>query len=132
MVQWWWKQKYTNLNSRLWGSYPESGSSGICSYDLFDANTKSSFEFIVYLNKTRNETALSIVEEGQVSNLQVSNLVVEISNPQLQGDELTYNVRILEGEPPATNRLIKKLLATINYLYAVGFSQFIAKSGAFS
>lgn len=86
-------------------------------YDLFDANTKSSFEFIVYLNKTWNETALSIVEEGEVSNL-----VVEISNPQLQGDKLTYKVRILKGEPPATNLLIKKLLATINYLYAVGFS----------
>ena len=41
--------------------------------------------------------ALSIVGNGQVSNL-----VVEISNPQLQGDELTYNVRVLEGEPPAT------------------------------
>ncbi len=41
--------------------------------------------------------ALSIVGDGQVSNL-----VVEISNPQLQGDQLTYDVQILQGKPPAT------------------------------
>jgi hypothetical protein len=41
--------------------------------------------------------SLSIVGDGQVSNV-----VVEISNPQLQGDELTYDVEIIEGEPPAT------------------------------
>jgi hypothetical protein len=31
----------------------------------------------------------------------VSDLVVELSNPQLSGDDLTYDVRILEGTPPA-------------------------------
>ena len=40
---------------------------------------------------------LIIVGDGQVSNL-----VVEISNPQLQGDQLTYDVQILQGKPPAT------------------------------
>jgi hypothetical protein len=32
----------------------------------------------------------------------VSDLVVELSNPQLSGDDLTYDVRLLEGTPPAT------------------------------
>ena len=42
--------------------------------------------------------ALSIVGEGQVTSV-----VVEISNPQLEGDELSYEVvQILEGELPAT------------------------------
>ncbi len=40
--------------------------------------------------------ALSIVGEGQVTNV-----VLELLNPQLQGDELTYNVQVLEGELPA-------------------------------
>jgi hypothetical protein len=31
----------------------------------------------------------------------VSDLVVELSNPQLSGDDLTYDARILEGTPPA-------------------------------
>ena len=31
----------------------------------------------------------------------VSDLVVELSNPQLSGNDLTYDVRILEGTPPA-------------------------------
>jgi hypothetical protein len=31
----------------------------------------------------------------------VSDLVVELSNPQLSGDDLTYDVRLLEGTPPA-------------------------------
>ena len=31
----------------------------------------------------------------------VADLVVELSNPQLSGDDLTYNARILEGTPPA-------------------------------
>src|SRR6266536_5599866 len=31
----------------------------------------------------------------------VSDLVVEIINPQLSGDDLTYDARILEGTPPA-------------------------------
>jgi hypothetical protein len=31
----------------------------------------------------------------------VSDLVVELSNPQLSGDDLTYDARILEGSPPA-------------------------------
>jgi hypothetical protein len=31
----------------------------------------------------------------------VSDLVVELSNPQLSGDDLTYDVRLLEGAPPA-------------------------------
>ena len=31
----------------------------------------------------------------------VSDLVVELSNPQLSGNDLTYNARILEGTPPA-------------------------------
>jgi hypothetical protein len=31
----------------------------------------------------------------------VSDLVVELSNPQLFGDDLTYDVRLLEGTPPA-------------------------------
>jgi hypothetical protein len=30
----------------------------------------------------------------------VSDLVVELSNPQLSGNDLTYNARILEGTPP--------------------------------
>ena len=30
----------------------------------------------------------------------VSDLVVELSNPQLAGDDLTYDARILEGTPP--------------------------------
>jgi hypothetical protein len=32
----------------------------------------------------------------------VADLVVELSNPQLSGDDLTYDVRLLEGTPPAT------------------------------
>jgi hypothetical protein len=40
---------------------------------------------------------LSIVGEGQVTSV-----IVEIANPQLQGDELSYQVvQILEGELPA-------------------------------
>jgi hypothetical protein len=31
----------------------------------------------------------------------VSDLVVELSNPQLSGDDLTYDARLLEGTPPA-------------------------------
>jgi hypothetical protein len=31
----------------------------------------------------------------------VSDLVVELSNPQLSGNDLTYDARILEGTPPA-------------------------------
>jgi hypothetical protein len=31
----------------------------------------------------------------------VADLVVELSNPQLSGDDLTYDARILEGTPPA-------------------------------
>jgi hypothetical protein len=31
----------------------------------------------------------------------VADLVVELSNPQLSGDDLTYDVRLLEGTPPA-------------------------------
>src|SRR6266498_269377 len=31
----------------------------------------------------------------------VSDLVVELSNPQLAGNDLTYDARILEGTPPA-------------------------------
>jgi hypothetical protein len=31
----------------------------------------------------------------------VSDLVVELSNPQFSGDDLTYDVRLLEGTPPA-------------------------------
>jgi len=27
-------------------------------------------------------------------------VVVELKNPQLKGDDLTYDVRILEGKPP--------------------------------
>jgi hypothetical protein len=30
----------------------------------------------------------------------VADLVVELSNPQLSGDDLTYDVRLLEGTPP--------------------------------
>jgi hypothetical protein len=32
----------------------------------------------------------------------VSDLVVELSNPQLSGDDLTYDVRLLEGTPPTS------------------------------
>src|SRR5438876_11172184 len=32
----------------------------------------------------------------------VSDLVVELSNPQLSGNDLTYDARILEGTPPVT------------------------------
>ena len=31
----------------------------------------------------------------------VADLVVELSNPQLSGDDLTYDVHLLEGTPPA-------------------------------
>jgi hypothetical protein len=31
----------------------------------------------------------------------VSDLVVELSNPQLSGDDLTYDARLLEGTPPS-------------------------------
>jgi hypothetical protein len=31
----------------------------------------------------------------------VADLVVELSNPQLAGDDLTYDARLLEGTPPA-------------------------------
>jgi hypothetical protein len=31
----------------------------------------------------------------------VSDLVVELSNPQLSGDDLTYDARVLEGSLPA-------------------------------
>jgi len=31
----------------------------------------------------------------------VSDLVVELSNPQLSGNDLTYDARLLEGTPPA-------------------------------
>jgi hypothetical protein len=31
----------------------------------------------------------------------VSDLVVELSNPQLSGNDLTYDARVLEGTPPA-------------------------------
>jgi hypothetical protein len=31
----------------------------------------------------------------------VSDLVVELSNPQLSGEDLTYDARVLEGTPPA-------------------------------
>jgi hypothetical protein len=31
----------------------------------------------------------------------VADLVVELSNPQLSGNDLTYDVRLLEGTPPA-------------------------------
>src|SRR6266487_1847161 len=31
----------------------------------------------------------------------VSDLVVELSNPQLSGNDLTYDARLLEGNPPA-------------------------------
>ena len=42
--------------------------------------------------------ALSIVGEGEVNSV-----IVEIANPQLEGDELSYEiVRILDGELPAT------------------------------
>jgi hypothetical protein len=34
----------------------------------------------------------------------VSDLVVELSNPQLSGTDLTYDARILEGTPPANGR----------------------------
>ena len=30
----------------------------------------------------------------------VSNVVVELRNPQTNGDDLTYQVRLLEGKPP--------------------------------
>ena len=42
--------------------------------------------------------ALSIVGEGEVTSV-----VIEIANPQLQGDKLSYEVvQVLEGELPAT------------------------------
>jgi len=34
----------------------------------------------------------------------VSDLVVELSNPQLSGNDLTYDARILEGTPPTNGR----------------------------
>jgi hypothetical protein len=39
---------------------------------------------------------LSIVDEDQVNDV-----VVELRDPVLKGDELSYNVRVLEGEMPA-------------------------------
>ena len=42
--------------------------------------------------------ALSIVGDGQVTDV-----VVELANPVLEGDDLTYEIVILDGEPPATS-----------------------------
>ncbi len=36
----------------------------------------------------------------------VSDLVVELSNPQLSSNDLTYDARILEGTPPAQGELV--------------------------
>lgn len=43
---------------------------------------------------------LSTFEEKKVNYL-----VVELSNPQLKGDDLTYDVKILDGTPPAKGGL---------------------------
>src|SRR5438045_1582118 len=48
-----------------------------------------------FLKDTPNAT-LSIFSGDNVSDL-----VVELSNPQLSGNDLTYDARILEGTPPA-------------------------------
>jgi hypothetical protein len=48
-----------------------------------------------FLKDNPNAT-LSIFGGGNVSDL-----VVELSNPQLSGNDLTYDARILEGTPPA-------------------------------
>jgi hypothetical protein len=37
----------------------------------------------------------------------VSDLVVELSNPQLSGDDLTYDARLLEGTPPTDGELVR-------------------------
>src|SRR6266446_4400975 len=56
----------------------------------FWSNGKDSF-----LKDNPNAT-LSVVNSDNVSDL-----VVELSNPQLSGTDLTYDARILEGTPPA-------------------------------
>ena len=48
-----------------------------------------------FLSDPPNAT-LSIVNEDQVNDV-----VVELRDPILKGDELSYNVRVLEGEMPA-------------------------------
>ena len=48
-----------------------------------------------FLSNPPNAT-LSIVSEDKVSDV-----VVELRDPVLKGDELSYNVRVLEGEMPA-------------------------------
>jgi hypothetical protein len=48
-----------------------------------------------FLKDNPNAT-LSVFSGGKVSDL-----VVELSNPQLSGDDLTYDARLLEGTPPA-------------------------------
>src|SRR5436190_23785328 len=48
-----------------------------------------------FLNDNPNAT-LSVFSDDNVSDL-----VVELSNPQLSGDDLTYDTRILEGTLPA-------------------------------
>lgn len=48
-----------------------------------------------FLSNPPNAT-LSIVNEDKVSDV-----VVELRDPVLKGDELSYNVRVLEGEMPA-------------------------------
>jgi hypothetical protein len=51
----------------------------------------------------------------------VSDLVVELSNPQLSGNDLTYDARILEGTPPA-NRGACALFIDIIGMPATPFS----------
>ncbi len=48
-----------------------------------------------FLSDPPNAT-LSIIHEDQVNDV-----VVELRDPELKGDELSYNIRVLEGEMPA-------------------------------
>jgi hypothetical protein len=47
--------------------------------------------------KDNSNATLSVFSSGD----NVSDLVVDLSNPQLSGDDLTYDARLLEGTPPA-------------------------------
>lgn len=60
-------------------------------------------EFVPFWNEGKDSFAanppnatLSVFGEGKVSDI-----VVELRNPQLKGDELAYGVRVLEGDMPA-------------------------------
>jgi len=60
----------------------------------------------------------------------VSDLVVELSNPQLSGNDLTYDARILEGTPP-TNGGACALFIDIIGMPATPMSTPVSRAGPF-